>query len=184
MRDVEAIWPCRKINITQKLKIYKTIVKSVLTYNYSTWGLTKSQTEELDRTHRKQLRKIWNDPYKQNKHLYRDSKEVPLSIDMKRARWRAFGHMLRLDDETPCQLAMREYFNIPEKHKKYSGRKRCTLPVIIDEDLKEAAVNNLLPVSKFENFIDLQNLKKVAEDRNKWRKFSELICKQAEDNDH
>ena len=29
-----------------KLKIYKTIVKSVLTYNYSTWGLTKAEIEK------------------------------------------------------------------------------------------------------------------------------------------
>ena len=95
MNSVEIIWPSRKIHINQKLKIYKTIVKSVLTYNYSTWGLTKEQEEELDRTHRKQLRKIWNDPFKKNKDLYEQSKENKLSDDMRKARWRALGHMER-----------------------------------------------------------------------------------------
>ena len=86
------------------MKIYKTIVKSVLTYNYSTWGLTKAQIEELDKAHRKQLRKLWNDSFKKNRYLYRDSMEIPLSIEMKKAGWRTFDHMLRLHEKTPCQI--------------------------------------------------------------------------------
>ena len=35
------------------MKIYKTTLKSVLTYNYSTWRLAKAQIEELDRAHKK-----------------------------------------------------------------------------------------------------------------------------------
>ena len=68
----------------------------------STWGLTKSQTEELDRAHRKQLRQIWNDKNKKNINLYKESNEIPISMEMKKARWKALGHMLRLDEETPC----------------------------------------------------------------------------------
>ena len=29
--------------------------------------------------------------------------EIPLSIEMKKARWRAFGHILRLHEKTPCK---------------------------------------------------------------------------------
>ena len=49
-----------------------------------TWGLTKAQTEELDRAHRKQLRKIFNDRNKRNAQLYKDSHEVPISVEMKK----------------------------------------------------------------------------------------------------
>ena len=31
----------------KKVQIYKTLVKTVLTYNYGTWGLTKKDTETL-----------------------------------------------------------------------------------------------------------------------------------------
>ena len=158
MDSMNKIWPQRRLHINQKLKIYKTIIKSIMTYNYSTWGLTKAQTEELDRAHRKQLRKLWNDPFKKNRHLYKDSEEVPLSIEMKKARWRALGHMLRLHIKTPCQMAMTDYFMIPAKSKKYPGRKRCTLPTIIDEDLKEANKNNNTIVTKFKTIEDLRKI--------------------------
>ena len=38
--------------------------------------LTKAQIEELDRVHRKQLSKLWNDPLKKNRYVYRDSMEI------------------------------------------------------------------------------------------------------------
>ena len=64
MQSVEKIWPSKKVKLNQRLKIYKSIVKKVLTYNMCTWGLTKAQLEKLDRTHHKQLRRVFNDPIK------------------------------------------------------------------------------------------------------------------------
>ena len=89
MKSIEKIKPTRKINITKKLKTYKTIVESVLTYNMSTWGLTKNKTEEIDRLHREQLRQVWNDKNKKNKDLYKESNERPISEEMKKARWKS-----------------------------------------------------------------------------------------------
>ena len=137
MQSVAKIWPNKKVKLQDRLKIYKCIVKSVLTYNICTWGLTKAQLAELDRAHQKQIRKVFNAPFKRNAHVYRDSNE-PLRIEMKEKRWRAFGHILRLDNEAPCQQAMVYYFD-PPQDAKYSGRKRITLPVVLDEDLKETA---------------------------------------------
>jgi hypothetical protein len=176
MQSIEKIWPMRKINIMKKLKIYKTIVKSVLTYNMSTWGLTKNQTEEIDRLHRKQLRQIWNDKNKKNKNLYKESNERPISEEMKKARWKAFGHMLRLPEDTPCQEAMRYYFEKPFNAKKFSGRQRITLPVKINEDIKNCAKTNNILVTNFETINDLNTLKVIASDRNEWKRFSNLIC--------
>ena len=113
MQPVAKIWPNKKVKLQDRLKIYKCIVKSVLTYNICTWGLTKAQLAEFDRAHRKQIRKVFNDPYKRNAHVYRDSNEKPLSIEMKEKRWRAFGHILRLDNEAPCQQAMVYYLTLP-----------------------------------------------------------------------
>ena len=48
------IWKKSKVSIDKRIKLYKTLVKTVLTYNYSTWALTKNETEILNRIHRKQ----------------------------------------------------------------------------------------------------------------------------------
>ncbi len=58
---------------------------------------------------------------------------------MKEARWRTFGHILRLPATTPCQQSMNDYFECPPKAKKSSGRRRVTLPVLLDNDITEAA---------------------------------------------
>ena len=68
------------------MKICKTY-NYIFTYNYSTWGLTKIQ-EELDRALRKQLRKLWNNPFEKNRY-------VPLSNEMNKAKWTTFGYMPR-----------------------------------------------------------------------------------------
>ena len=183
MQSVEKIWPMKKVNIKLKLKIYQAIVKSVLTYNMCTWGLTCSQEEELDRAHRKQLRRIWNDPYKKNNELYRDSNEIPISTSMKRARWRKLGHILRLDDEVPGQKAMRYYFDKPINSKRFAGRPRITLPVKIDNDIKKCADTNNIGVTKFTSNEDLDTLKEIAYDRKRWKKLSNLICNMAEDDE-
>lgn len=191
MQSVEKVWPNKKITIQQKLKIYKTIVKRVLTYNFSTWGLTKAQTEELDRKHRKQLRILWNDKNMKNTQVYSQSGEKPISGDMKIARWRAFGHMLRLDEKAPCQQAMDFYFDVPENAKKFPGKRRITLPVKLNEDIKEAAKtcelkfydlpNNLdIVILQFEDLNDLKKLRRVAGDRDEWRRIASIICTDAE----
>ena len=51
--------------------------------------------EELHKAHRKQLRKLENNPFKKKRYIYRNSMGIALSIEMKKARWRALGHMLR-----------------------------------------------------------------------------------------
>ena len=148
-----------------------------------TWGLNKTQTEVLNRAHRKQLRWVWKDRYKKNKDLYHQSKETPISKDMKCARWRALGHFLRLNEETPCQKAMTYYFETPENNKKYPGRQRTTLPTVINEDIKECAKTHQLPISKFENQEQLIALRHLATDKKKWSELSSVICDIAKDKD-
>lgn len=106
MNSFEKIWPSKKLKEKKRLKSYKSIVKSVLTHNMETLGLTKSQEEELDRAHRKQLRRVVRDHNIKNKALYKHCKEQKLSIELKKRRWRAFGHMLLLEEQTLCQKAM------------------------------------------------------------------------------
>ncbi len=157
-------------------------MSSVYRPPYQTWGLTKAQCEELNRAHRKQLRRVWNDPNKRNQRLYEESNENKLSDDMRNARWKALGHMLRLNREVPCQKAMDYYFEENEKCKKFSGRMRTTLPVKINEDIKIAhSKDNTIQISKFENSHDLKLMRETASDRKLWKELTSKICNLAQD---
>ena len=49
-----------KINHNIKIKLYKALVKSILTYNCGTWALAQTELNKLDAFLRKQLRKVLN----------------------------------------------------------------------------------------------------------------------------
>ena len=174
MNKLSVILKSQKVRIGKKIKAYKSIVKPVLCYNMSTWGLTKSEKEELDRTHRKQLRQLWNDQRMKNRDVYKKCSEEPISVSMKKMRWKAFGHMLRLPTDTPCQQSMNYYFEINKNQKCFSGKPRITLPTTINQDIKEAVsetnnINFINHVESFESREDLENLRKVANDRKVWK---------------
>ena len=59
MDRLNHIW-IRKDNVSEKLRLelYKKLVKPVLIYNSSTWGLTQKDTRVLDAFHRQQLRQL------------------------------------------------------------------------------------------------------------------------------
>ncbi|GFS15030.1 endonuclease-reverse transcriptase [Elysia marginata] len=87
-----------KITKNTKLKFYKALVKSVLTYNCGTWAPTQSQDERLNAFHRKQLKKVLNIKYPvkiTNSFLYNKCNGRPLSTFILESRWRIFGHILR-----------------------------------------------------------------------------------------
>ena len=119
-----------------------------------------------------------------NRKLYQESDEQPISVDMKRKRWQAFGHMLRLEENAPCQQAMKFYFTQPMEAKRYSGRKRSTLPVILDQDIK--LISKRYPitvVTSLESMYDLAQMKEIADDRERWRSLVELLCNDVEDDE-
>ena len=91
----DAIWKKHwKTKLTTRIRLYETLVKSVLLYNCGIWGVSKDDQRKLNSFHRRQLRKVigiqW--PHKiSNNKLYK-----PLSITITERRWRLLGHILRL----------------------------------------------------------------------------------------
>ena len=84
--------------------------------------------------------------------------------------------MLRLPLQTPCQQAMDWYLEIPDNSKKYRGSQRRTLPVVLHYDIVEANRKHDLDVKQFKTTEDLIMLRKLAEDREKWKDLSKIIC--------
>jgi hypothetical protein len=56
---------------------------------------------------------------------------------MRNARWRMFGHILRMNDTIPAKRATLHYFD--QIGKGFLGRPRHTLSLEIDKDLKRAS---------------------------------------------
>ena len=128
---INNLW-IRKDRIKQstKLKLYKTLVKPVLLYNSGTWSPTQKEEEDLDGFHRKQLRIVLNVKYPvkmRSKTVYRITKEELLSISILRNRWKLFGHVLRMSEETPAFKSMIHYFSTSDAPK-FRGWPRTNLP--------------------------------------------------------
>ena len=166
-----------KIKRKTKLKLYRSLVKSILVYNCGTWALTKSEEEKLNAFHHKQLRKVLNIKYPvkiTNSSLYNKCEEHPLSIYILENRWRLFGHILRRNIEIPANKSMNSYF--ATHGKKFRGRPLTTLPVVLNKDLSRLQENTLQLTTRE----DLKHLRCIAQNRQQWRELSTRIRKAAE----
>ena len=100
-----------------------------------------------------------------------------------KARWRMFGHVLRMKDEVPAKQTMIYYFLTGKTTKGFVGRPRTTLSVTIDKGLRaihQAATKpgrkkntiKILP-SRLSCIDDLRTLEKAANGRKGWMKMIE-----------
>ena len=169
------VW-IRQHNIKKKtrLKLYRALVKPILLYNSGTWAMTKAQENKIDTFHRKQLKKILNIRYPtkiSNKSLYEKCNEKPLSIQILESRWRLFGHILRRSIEIPANKAMTAYFVKCGDH--FRGRPPTTLPVVLNNNLSHAKMRLKTPG-------DLEHLRALAQDRQKWRALTTQLVETAD----
>ena len=115
-----------------------TAVVPVLTYSMGTWGLTKAELDRLDTYHRRHLRQVigihWPNRIS-NAALYRRCRCHPISEDVKSARWRLFGHVLRMPLDAPAQQAI-DYYFADTGVATFRGRPRTTLPTALNADLR------------------------------------------------
>ena len=59
LKDNENVWKKRwKVSLKKRLKLYGTLVESILLYNCGTWGMSKKDESTMNSFHRKQLRRV------------------------------------------------------------------------------------------------------------------------------
>ena len=188
MNRINTIWIKKdKIKEDLRIKMYKSIIKPVMLYNSSTWGITKEEEKNLNSFHRKQLRRILNVKYPiimKNKEIYSKTGEKPISLEIVANRWRMFGHALRMSTKSPAYKAMYNYFTITDSTK-FRGRRRETLPQTLHNDIQRATSSddnfyNKFKVNSLRKLSDLEQLKVLAMNRNEWKKISKVIYKTAE----
>ena len=168
---MKSIW-LRRHHVSEdlRLRLYNAFVVPVLLYNMGTWGLTQKQTDGLDSYHRKQLRQVigirW--PHRiSNAALYKRCKCGPLNIRITEARWRLFGHVLRLPRDVPAQMQIDEYFKREVGVDSWRGRPRTTLPAVLHEDLKSIG-------GRIRNPDDVERLRLLS--REEWKELKRRIC--------
>ena len=166
-----------------RIRLYQSLVQSILLYNCSTWSLSKSDEKQLNSFHRRQLREVvgikW--PHKiENKALYNLTKTRQISIDITERRWKMFGHALRMHPNTPAQRAMKYFFET-RSNPKFLGRKRTSIVTTLNRDITNTRrFNPEFPVKKkLKSEFDLQNIGVLARKRNMWFKIVSDVVKSA-----
>ena len=103
-----------------------------------------------------------------NKALYKRTHSEPISTMALYARWKLFGHILRLPPNVPANKAMIAYFSQHGTGRR--GRPRTTLPIVLNDDLKGTPY-------KLKSKKDLELLRTKAQARGEWNNLIELVAK-------
>ena len=101
----------KKLPNKQKIRVFRACVESVFLYNGELWTINKTANQMIDGYHRKMLRNAINIkcPNKiSNEALYKKTKQKRWSDTLKVRRLRWFGHAMRLPEETPAKMALKE----------------------------------------------------------------------------
>ena len=170
-----------------QIELYKKLIKPVLLYNSSTWGLTANDELKLDTFHRKQLRRVIGKRYPDkisNAKLYEKCKTCPISLQITELRWQKFGHILRLDKDTPAYTSMLYYFSASSVGL-YKGADRTTIVTAINRDIKRTKTfsNGMYTICPFlqknsDRIVsahDIRSFTNIATERENWQKLKKLI---------
>jgi hypothetical protein len=167
-RSLEAVWKHgNRVAEHVRIQAYRAIVESVLLYNCGTWALPVTVADRLDRAQRKMIRRVlgleWYDKVT-NADLYVRSGIRPASEQAMYARWRLFGHTLRLDERTPARQAMLYYF----EHGHYKGRSGNFLNIAtaLSNDYKAVAKCTINSRDEFDHILS------CAQDRDAWKQLT------------
>ena len=141
MNKYETLWITKEhLNKHLRIELYKKLIKLVLLYNSSTWGLTANDELKLDTFHKKQLRRVIGKRYLDkisNAKLYEKCKTYLISLQITEMRWQKFRHILILDQNTPAYTSMLYYFSTSSVGL-YKGADRRTIVTTINRDINRA----------------------------------------------
>lgn len=188
-KSLRLLWERRKVtSLSTRMHAYKALVLPVLLYNCGTWGVTEAVMGKLEVFHRRQLREILGVRTRgiSRKELYKRCQTEPLYRQVVEARWNLFGHILRLDEATPAQLAMDYYCQskVGDVSLKGSrGRPDTSLPVLLFNDyrkyIEDKKGKQIQGASMKLNARFLKELRELADksNRGKWQEFKAFVCR-------
>ena len=162
-RHLSKICNSNKIKRTTKLKLYKSLVLSVLLYGSETWKMTKGDERKLNTFQTKCLRIImkikWQEHISNEKLLIRTKMEKLNTIIMKR-RWRFNGHTLKGKPASICSTTLTW---APEGKRK-RGRPKTTWRRTVEKERNLAGWRSCA------------DARAATVDKSEWRHSVEALC--------
>ena len=103
MSNLSSLWTSSRLSLALKMRLYNSLIISIITYSSASWTLAKAQKQRLDAFNTKALRRIlgvrWYDYFTNASILIRTG-QPPLTITIRKLRLSAFGHICRLQPGT------------------------------------------------------------------------------------
>jgi hypothetical protein len=136
------LFKSRTIQWKNKIRIYKTIVRSILSYGCEIWTMTNQAEEMLGAFERKTLKRIfcptqdekaWRTRY--NAEIYDLPKDMKVTEFIKFRRLQWAGHIIRMEEHVTSKKALQQTIHC--KRRVGNPRKRC------EDGVREDAVELL-----------------------------------------
>ena len=163
LRNLKGIFHHKRLSIKTKIRAFEAYITPVFLYNSELWTLTDTMKNQIDSYHRRILRAHvlnirWPKIVK-NVEVYEKTKLKPWSqrIEVKRMKW--FGHLIRLNKDTPAQKALRVS---RKKCKKPRGKQKLTWIEMMRKQLVR-------------NGFTWEEASELAMDRKRWRDICNKI---------
>ena len=156
-KNMEKVWNENGMLLRTKLKLFNSIVLSVLLYGCQSWKGLKEIEERVRRFKSGCLRKImkirWFEMVSEEE-LRRRTGQPSIIEKLRVSRWRWYGHVLRMPEE---RIPKQAWQWRPEGRRRV-GRPKDTWQRTIQRDMTEKA-------------LDRADVEARAGDRDAWRKF-------------
>ena len=156
------LWRRREISLRVKMKIFNAIVLPVLLYGATAWALTRTEENRLDALEMGMLRTIvgvrWDD-FVRNADIRERLRQPPVSLKLRKARLKWFGHVERMGDERQVKRVM----NATMVGRRPVGRPRTRWKDVIARDLSASGLS-------------VEEARLAARDRDQWRDVVLASC--------
>ena len=155
-------WKSKNISTKTKVRIFKSNVLSTLLYGSESWKVTKTINQKLDAFQNRCLRRILNVFWPNiitNEVLHRATSTKPISLEIKKRRWKWLGHVLRMQSSALPKVALR--WTGDGKRKR--GRPKETWRRTLESEMRKEGWT-------------WGEIQRRATDRTRWRMLVEILC--------
>src|SRR5664279_1059535 len=161
-QNLSPVWTSKEISKPTKLRVYETLVLTVLLYNSETWMLREAQKHRLRVMEMAFLRKIEGITRRdriRNEEIYsRLSYQMNVEQRIEQRRFRYFGHVSRMDYHRYPRIAMDGYVH----GQRSRGRPKKRWLDGIRQDCEERGLS-------------LHDAMNMTQDRKRWKTFIEEL---------
>jgi len=158
----QRMWGRREISLKVKMRIFNAVVMPVLMYGATAWAPTTTEERRLDAFEMGTLRSIlgvrWDD-FVRNTVIRDMLCQAPVSLKLRRARMKWFGHVERMGEERQVKRIMRAEM----RGGRPRGRPRTRWKDVLRRDLGESGLS-------------LEEAAAEAQDRDRWKEIVQASC--------